>query len=158
MREVVSWMVQGFLGNSAITNLVGADSAGNPAIFDQETHTADQNIPYPHLTVSRVGTPRVQRLILFDEQPDTAGRFDNPNIAICAWSQTTRDAAYQIYELAQAMLLGQTAMRFTSLYFSGYKITRGVFRGDLFDREAQAYRVYGEFSMWAQLTDTAQPY
>lgn len=151
-------MVQGFIGNGAITGLIGKDSSGLPAVWDSEAHTADQMVDYPHIIVTRISTARPQRIKLFDEQPDTAGRFDNPVVAIKAYHQTTRDAAYQIYYLCQAMLLGEDASPFNNQYFSGYKITRGVFRGDLYDREAQAYFVYGEFTMWAELTDTSQPY
>jgi hypothetical protein len=149
-------MINGFAGNTAITTLIGKDDNGNPAIFGDRARVNGQFTPFPHLTVSRFSSAKP--LAIFDEQPDTAGRFDCPRIAVAAWDQESKDRAYQVYRLAEQMLLGTSQMPFTNQYFSGYKIVRTVFRDDLFDDRAQAYHIHGEFSMWAQLTDTQQPY
>jgi len=156
MREIESWMIAGFRSNTAITALVGADNNGNPAIFGDRARVNGQFTPFPHLTVSRFSS--VKSLAMFDEHSDTAGLFDCPRVAIAAWDQESKDRAYQIYRLAEQMLLGKSPMQFANQYFSGYKIVRTVFRDDLFDDRAQAYHIHGEFSMWAQLTDSQQPY
>lgn len=155
-REVVSWMITGFQSNAALVALVGADLNGNPAIFGDRARTNGQFPPFPHLTVSRFGSLR--GLALFDEQIETAGQFDCPRIAVSAWAQETKDQAYQVYTMAEQMLLGTSALPFVNQYFSGYKIVRTAMRDDLFDDRAQAYHITGEFGLWLQLTDTAQPF
>lgn len=155
-REVTSWMIEGFLSNSILTALVGADNSGNPAIFGDRARSNGQFAPYPHLTVARFGSLR--SLAIFDEQPDTAGIYDCPRVAVSAWAQESKDQAYQVYTLAEQMLIGSAALPFANPYFSGYKIVRHLMRDDLFDDRAQAYHIYGEFGMWLSLTDTPQPF
>lgn len=156
MREVESWIVQGLLNNASLVVLVGKDADGNPAIFSNQARLDSQYVNYPHVTVARIGSAK--SLAMWDEQPDTAGQFDCPLIALQGWSKDTADEAYQVYLLAQQTILGQAALPFTNEYFNGYKIVRRAFRDNLFDERTQVFHTYGEFSMWAQLTNVAQPF
>lgn len=156
MREVESWLVSTLQSNSALVALLGKDTANNPAIFPDEMLDPDERVPYPIITFSRIGD--AGSLAMFYDQPELAGQIDWPRIAIRCWSSQTRDAAYRIWKLVDAMLVGMQATKFASVYFTGYKIRRTVLRDNMYDRDARAYFVYSEYAYLAQLTTTAQPF
>lgn len=156
MREVESWLASTFNGNSTLVALLGKDSAGNPAIFPDVMLDPDARVPYPHLTYTRINS--VGALARFEDQIDTQATMDDPRLAICAWSQTSKDEAYHVWSLADKMLRGATRVRFSNPYFSGYKIRLSLLKDNLYDRDARAYHCHAEYAMWAQLTTTAQPY
>jgi len=151
--ELQTWLVDTLIADSAITALVGADSAGTPAIFPYHHSDADEIIPYPHITFARFGS-RAQHMP-FDERPEWASLMDNPRIAVCVWSTQTIDECWPIYKLIDGILRGPAGA--SNAYFGAYTVKRTALRDDLYDEDVHAYHLHSEYCAVTQLTGTAQP-
>jgi hypothetical protein len=142
-----AWLIQKIQANTALAAILGQDSNGNPAVFPYHSTdgAANENIPFPHVTVAQFGSP--SNTDFLDDDPLNSTRWEGSRIAVCVWSKTSVDELYAIYNKVDNLMRGPSANPDSSL-FSLYGLKRNMKRDDLFDDTFEAYHLHSEYTAW----------
>lgn len=155
-RELTTWMIDEFVANQTLVNMLAKDSAGIPAIFPYHHRDADERVPYPQVTLTRFGSSGDMRGFSGSNAGGLTVQMDDPRMAICVWSTIGVDECWRIYKLIDNMLRGD-GVNIANTYFGAYRINRTVVRDDLWDDDVKAFHLHSEYSAWTMLTNIAQP-
>jgi hypothetical protein len=149
-------MIDAFLANDTLTNMLAKDGNNIPAIFPYHHRDTDARTPYPQVTLTRFGSSGDMRGFSGSQHGGLTTKMDDPRMAICVWSTVGIDECWKIYRLIDDMLRGDSA-QVSNSYFGSYRINRTVVRDDLFDATVNAFHLHSEYSAWIMLTNTPQP-